>query len=104
MYTAEDLEILRTAYHDALVKYEGIASSLSRHVLAGTHPSPEELRVEREARLALDIARQQFLDAAYSMRLAGLVRLQSTPDGAVQLTLTKRAQVVLREFLKDPLG
>jgi len=61
--TGEELEILRKAYHEALIKYEGVAASLSRHVIAGTQPSSEELELEHYARQALDAARHRFLEA-----------------------------------------
>jgi hypothetical protein len=61
--TAEELEILQKAYHEALIKYEAIAVSLSRHLIAGTQPSSEELELEHYARLALDAARQRYLEA-----------------------------------------
>ena len=61
--TAEELEIPRKAYLDALMKYECIAASLGRHAAAGTRPSSEELKAEDEARLALDTARRRFLEA-----------------------------------------
>jgi hypothetical protein len=60
MNTADKLEILRKAYHDALLRYDGIAASLSRHMIAGTRPSAEELQHEETARLALDTARSQL--------------------------------------------
>jgi hypothetical protein len=63
MNSAEELEALRKAYQDALMKYEGVAASLSRHVIAGARPSSEELELEHHARLALDAARARFLEA-----------------------------------------
>ena len=63
MHSVEELEALRRAYADALLKYEAISSSLSRHVLAGTKPSREELQQEEEARRTLDSARLRFLEA-----------------------------------------
>jgi hypothetical protein len=63
MHSADELEVLRRAYADALNEYEAISSSLSRHVLAGTTPSGEELEREQGARSALDSARRRFLDA-----------------------------------------
>ena len=63
MHTAEELEVLRVAYRDALMRYDAVAETLSRQFIAGARPSAEELELEHYARLALDAARERFLDA-----------------------------------------
>jgi hypothetical protein len=63
MCGADELELLRKAYQEALIDYEGVSASLNRHALAGTKPGPEELQHERDARLTLERARRRYLDA-----------------------------------------
>jgi hypothetical protein len=59
----DDLERLRRAYAEALQKYEEVAATLNRHILAQTEQNIEEMRREREARAQLDRARRLYLDA-----------------------------------------
>jgi hypothetical protein len=63
MGDAEDLDLLRETYERALASYEAVCAALNRHLLAGTHPGPDEVQRERAARAALETARRAYLDA-----------------------------------------
>jgi hypothetical protein len=63
MGDAEDLDLLRGVYERALASFEAVSSTLNRNLLAGTHPSPEDLQRERDARADLERARGAYLDA-----------------------------------------
>lgn len=63
MQRAHDLDVLRRAYEQALIAYDGVTAELNRHVLSGTQPSHEELAREQRARAELDAARRLYLDA-----------------------------------------
>ena len=62
MGDAEELNLLRARYEQALASYEGVCSALNRHLRSATRPSPEELQRERDARAALELARSAYLE------------------------------------------
>ena len=63
MRVAEESDLLRETYEQALAGYEAVSSALNRHLVAGTRPSAEDLQRERDARAALELARRSYLDA-----------------------------------------
>jgi len=63
MQSAPDLMVLKRAYEQALIAYDGVTAALNRHVVNGTRPTHEELARERIARAELDAARRTYLDA-----------------------------------------
>ena len=69
MGDAEDLDLLRGMYERALASFQAVSLTLNRNLLAGTHPSPEDLQRERDARAELARARSAYLDAC--MRALG---------------------------------
>jgi hypothetical protein len=63
MGDSEDLVLLRGKYERALTNYESVCAALNHHLRAGTTPSAEEIRREREIRAALELARHEYLEA-----------------------------------------
>jgi hypothetical protein len=63
MGDAEELNLLRKRYEQALASYEGVCSALNRKLLAGTRPGSADVQREQDARAVLETARRLFLDA-----------------------------------------
>jgi hypothetical protein len=59
----DELEFLRQVYEQALASYESVCLALHRHMHARTPPTPAEIKLEQEAKAALDTARRAYLDA-----------------------------------------
>lgn len=63
MNSAEEVDLLRRAYEDALSAYEGLCASLNRLAVSGIKPSAQQLEQEQAIRARLDVARRAYLDA-----------------------------------------
>ena len=62
MGDAEDLNLLRVRYEQALSSYEAVCSELNQYLRVGTQPMSADLKREEEARAALEAARRLYLD------------------------------------------